>query len=153
MSTLKRNLVPFAAYLLCAFFVLKDPYRLAESEFSSGRVTGRLLELDAFGFFFFVGAALLALLLPRIASVVAVSACLLCLPLRLYFIAPGLYRQFFRGEWSGPARAYFVADKWAIQTMVGVALAMSAALYHRHFQRSKLDASDRKNSSPNASGL
>jgi hypothetical protein len=69
MNLLKRSLLPrlwpFAAYLLCTYLLLRDPYNLAGSEFSGGWLTGRLREANAFGFFLFVGTAMLARIPPR----------------------------------------------------------------------------------------
>jgi len=133
MNLLKRllpRLLLFVAYLLCAYWVLGDPYDLAGSEFTGGWLTGRLLSLNFAGFFLFAGAALLVLVFPRISAVTAIVACFLCLPLYLYFVFPRMFRLIFRGEWSVPLLPpYFVADKWAIESIVTLVLAASLSVY------------------------
>ena len=118
---LKQNLLQAAGCLLCAYLTARDPYGLSGSEFSGGSLTGRLLDSSFVGFFLFVAALLLAFAFPRIAAVTALAASLLCLPLYLYFVAPGLFRWIFKGsEWSVPLQSYFVGNRWALENILAL---------------------------------
>jgi hypothetical protein len=55
----------------------------------------------------------------------ALAGCLLCLPLYLYFTAPGPFRWVFHGQYSVPAPANFVWNSW---TVAGI-LSLCAATY------------------------
>jgi hypothetical protein len=125
----KQKLLQAACYLLCVVLTLRDPYGLSGSEFSGGRVTGRLLDLNFFGFLFLVLALLLTFALPRTAAAVALAASVFCLPLYVYFVAPGPFRRIFKGEWSVPLQSYFVADRWAIESLLALLLATSVSIY------------------------
>ena len=83
------------------------------TEFIGGWLTGPLLNLYDVGTFLFVPALLLAFFFRRIAAAFALTASLLCLPLYLYFVAPGPFRSVFRGEYSVPLQASFVWNSWA----------------------------------------
>jgi len=77
------------------------------------------------GTLLFLGALVLTLFYLRIAAAIALAACLSCLPLYLYFAAPGPFRGVFRGEYSVPAPSNFVWNGW---TMAGI-LSIFAAAY------------------------
>jgi hypothetical protein len=126
---MKQKLLLAAACLLCAYLTFEDPYGLSSTEFSGGSVTGRLLDANFVGFFVFVLALLLAFVFPRISAAVALAASVLSLPLYLYFVAPGLFRQIFRGPWKAPLRSYFVADRWALLNMLAILLATAISVY------------------------
>ena len=108
-----------ALCLVCAMTVLRYAYSLEGTEFSGGRLTGLLLNMKANGALLFVLACAMVFFRPRIAAAVAILATLFCLPLYLYFAAPGPFRRLFRGEYSVPLRASFAWDAW---TMFGIAL-------------------------------
>jgi hypothetical protein len=75
------------------------------------------------GTLLFVVALLLTLFYRRIAAATILIACFLCLPLYLYFTAPGPFRWVFRGEYSVPLRASFVWNKWNITGIVALTIA------------------------------
>lgn len=77
------------------------------------------------GTLLFPCALLLTFFYPRIAAAIALAACLSCLPLYLYFAAPGPFRWIFRDEYSVPAPSNFVGNGW---TMTGI-LSIFAAVY------------------------
>jgi hypothetical protein len=87
---------------------------LGASEFSGGRVTGPLLTTADIGSALIIPAIVLTFFYRRIAAAVALMAALLCLPLYLYFTAPGPFRSIFKGEYSVPPQANFVWNNWAI---------------------------------------
>src|SRR4051812_29327377 len=94
--------------LVCAVVVWRYGYSLEGTEFSGGRLTGLLLNMKAIGALLFVLACAIVFFHRRIAAGIAILACLLCLPLYLYFAAPGSFRWLFRGEYSVPLRAGLV---------------------------------------------
>jgi hypothetical protein len=98
---------------------------LGPSEFSGGSITGPILDLFEAGTLLFPCALVLAFFYPRIAAAITLAACLSCLPLYLYFAAPGPFRWIFRGEYSVPAPSSFV---WNGRTMAGI-LSIFAAAY------------------------
>jgi hypothetical protein len=126
---MKQKLLLAVACLLCAYLTCRDPYGLSGTEFSGGSVTGRLLDANFVGVFVFVLALLLAFIFPRISAVVALAASVLSLPLYLYFVTPGLFRQIFRGPWKVPLRSYFVADRWALLNTLAILLATVVSVY------------------------
>lgn len=113
-----------ARFLLCAMLARGPVQTLGASEFSGGRVTGPLLDLFDGGAALFVLALILTFAYPRVAAAIALSASLLSLPLYLYFVIPGPFRQIFKGEYSVPLRANFVLDGWPIAGMPALALAV-----------------------------
>jgi hypothetical protein len=126
---LKQKVLQAAGCLLCAYLTIRDPYGLSGSEFSGGRLTGRLLDLKFVGFFLFVVALLLAFVFPRIAAVTALISSLCCLPLYFYFVVPGLFRRIFKGfEWSVPLKSYFVADRWALANILALLLVIGISV-------------------------
>jgi hypothetical protein len=79
--------------------------------------------MEETGSLLFVLALLLTFFYRRIAAATTLVACLLCLPLYLYFTAPGPFRWVFRGEYSVPLQVSFVSNKWAITGIVALAIA------------------------------
>jgi hypothetical protein len=86
-------------------------------------MTGPLLDMTEIGAILFLIALLTTLLFRRIAAATGLIAAVLCLPLFLYFIAPGPYRWLFGGEYSVPMSADFVWDTWAVTGILVVAIA------------------------------
>jgi hypothetical protein len=84
------------------------------TEFEGGAVTGRLLDLKLVGDLLLLLAMPLTFVFRRIAAATILLACLLCLPLYLYFTAPGPFRWVVGGEWSVPLLASFAWDWWSI---------------------------------------
>jgi hypothetical protein len=103
----------------CVFLNTKH---LGGSEFSGGSVTGQLLNMTAIGWFLFIFALLLTFFFPRVAAAGALLASLLCLPLCLYFVAPGPFRWVFRGEYSVPLTSNFVWANWPVAGIVAFAV-------------------------------
>lgn len=122
---LKQKLMQAAACLLCAIMVWNYGSDLEGTEFSGGRLTGPLLDLYDIGSLLFILALLLTFFLRRIAAAITILASLLCLPLYLYFTAPGLFRRVFRGPWSGPLQTNFVWNRWTIMRILTLAIAAS----------------------------
>jgi hypothetical protein len=115
----KAKLKQAAACLLCASISWRYGSSLHGTEFSGAWLTGSLLDMKDVGALLFVLALLLTFFYRRIAAAIALLACLLCLPLYLYFTAPGLFcRLFSKGEWSVPPSANFVWDNWAITGII-----------------------------------
>lgn len=113
-------------FLFCAVVALKHIDLIDGSEFAGGRITGSLFTMLNIGFFLFAAALLLTLLVPRVAAVIALVACVLILPLYLCFTAPGPFRMVFRGEYSDPLQSGFVWMKWPA---IGL-LSLSIAAYY-----------------------
>ena len=106
--------------LLClaiAWIRLDD---IGASEFIGGRVTGSLFTMADIGSFLFIPALILTFFYRQIPAGIALMAALLCLPLYLYFIAPGPFRWAFKGEYSVPLRANFVWNNWAIAGIISL---------------------------------
>jgi hypothetical protein len=119
----KIKLTQAAACLLCAVVISRYGSDLEGTEFSGGWLTGPLLDMKDVGSLLFVLALLLMFFYRRIAAATTLIACLLCLPLYLYFTAPGPFRWVFRGEYSVPLQASFVWNKWNITGIVALTIA------------------------------
>lgn len=104
---LKQKLAPAAACLICAIMARNYGVGLAGTEFSGGRVTGPLLDLYDIGLLLFVLALLLTFFLRRVAAATCIAASLLCLPLYLYFVAPGPFPRVLGGTYSVPSEIRF----------------------------------------------
>jgi hypothetical protein len=124
----KIKMMQAAACLLCATIVWRYGSSLEGTEFSGGRVTGPLLDMKDAGSVLFLLALLLTFFYRRIAATATLMACLLCLPLYLYFAAPGLFRWAFRGEYSVPLQASFFWSKWNVMGIVALAIAACAGI-------------------------
>ena len=124
MRLRNQKLWQAASCLLCVVVAQRNSLGLEGTEFSGGHVTGPLLDLLDIGSLLFVLALFLTFVYPRVAAAIAAVATLLCLPLYLYFTAPGPFRWVFKGEYSVPLQqANFVWDKWAILGMLTLAVA------------------------------
>ena len=119
----KTKITQSAVCLLCAVIVWRYGSDLEGTEFSGGWLTGPLLDMEETGSLLFVLALLLTFFYRRIAAATTLIACLLCLPLYLYFTAPGPFRRVFRGEYSVPLQASFVWNKWNITGIVALTIA------------------------------
>ena len=96
--------------------------QLWAAEFSGGTVTGRLLSLHSFSLLLFLLSAFVTFFLPRIAAAMGLCAVAASLPLYLFFLAPGLFRAVFGGEWSVPPIGLFAWN-------AGAAAALAASLF------------------------
>jgi hypothetical protein len=111
--------------MLCVVLVFRKLDYLGPSEFSGGSVTGPLFRLADAGSILFALGLLLAFVFRRVAASLSLVASLLCLPLYLYLMFPGVSRKIFHGEYSIPLESNVIWDKWLI---VGL-LALATAIY------------------------
>jgi hypothetical protein len=126
--------------LLClavAWIRLDD---IGASEFIGGRVTGPLFTTSDCESFLFLPALILTFFHRRIAAGIALMASLLCLPLYLYFIAPGLFRCIFKGEYSVLLRANFVWNNWAIAGIASLIVSIVVCLRSFSAFKRKIEA-------------
>jgi hypothetical protein len=91
-----------AGSLLCAAIAWRFVLDLEGTEFSGGRITGPVLQLQTVGTLLFLLAATFTFPFRRTASVIALLACLPCLPLYLLLTAAGPFRWVVGGEWKVP---------------------------------------------------
>jgi len=91
-----------AAFFACVVVLWIRLDDFCASEFSAGRLTGKLFTMADLGSLLFLVALLLTIFFPRVAAAIALAATLLCLPFYLYILMPGPYRQIFKGEYSVP---------------------------------------------------
>jgi hypothetical protein len=107
------------------------------SEFSGGRLTATLTRMAEIGSVLFLMALLLTFLHRRFAATIALAATLLCLPLYLYVLMPGLYRWILKGEYSVPFTRTFHWDNWAV---IGIfSLLLVAIVSFRAYSRVQAD--------------
>src|ERR1700674_5277675 len=119
----KQELWQAGSCLVCivvAWIHLDD---LGNSEFGGGWLSP-FFAMANNGSDLFIPAIALTFFYRRIAAVIALIASLLCLPLNLYFIAPGPFRWAFKGEYSVPLRANFVWNNWAIAGIASLLVAI-----------------------------
>lgn len=109
--------------------------------FSAGRVrifwgwlTGPILNLSDCGGYLFLLSALLAFFLLRVSSTMTLTAALLCMPLYLYFIAPGIFRKLFPGEYSIPITSAFT---WSFPALAGLGSLAVAGFISVYFFKKK----------------
>ena len=139
---LRYKLPQIAVCVLCAVIVWKHLSIVAPlegTEFGGGRLTSALLTGYDVGGVLFMCSIILALFFRRVAAVTTVLASLFCLPLYLYFVAPGLFRFMS----TGPLRAIFGVQTsvvrqpnfvWHTWTAIGIlALALGASVGVRNF--------------------
>jgi hypothetical protein len=104
---------------LCIAFVFRSLNGLDGSEFKAGKVTGPLLNAIEIGILLFLLAFCLTFFYRRAAAASGMTAAFLCLPLYLYFVAPGPFRWMFPGEYSVPVACNFV---WSSGPVIGIAI-------------------------------
>ena len=90
------------------------------SEFSGGWVTGRLLNIAEVGTLALALAMILANWFRKASAAIALVASLCCLPLLLYFIAPGPFRSMFKGEYSVPLQTAFVWNLRPVAAIISI---------------------------------
>ena len=134
----KQNLWQAAACLACVgvLWIRLDDF--GASEFSGGRITGKLFTMADLGSLLFLVALLLTFLFPRVAATIALAATLLCLPFYLYILVPGLYRQMFKGEYSDPLQRPFVWNNWAVVGVLSLVIAAFLSLQRLSNGRARL---------------
>jgi len=122
---LKDKLSLAVMCLMCVMLTWRFGSGLEGTEFSGGHVTGPLLDMYDLGIILFALGCMLTFFCTRIAGVITLSACLFCLPLFLYFTAPGPFRWIMRGKYSVPETANFV---WSTLGIVGLSSLMITGL-------------------------
>lgn len=123
-----QKLLQIASFLLCVILAWKSQIAVEGTEFSGGWLTGSILSLSGLGSLLCLAAILLTFRTPRTGAVTGLIASILCLPLHLYFVAPGPYRWIFRGEYSVPLQANFAYDQWAILGILSILVAVFACV-------------------------
>jgi hypothetical protein len=116
------------ACLACIIVTWPRIVALGGSEFSGGSVTGFLFRMSHVGSWLFIAALVMAFVLPRIAAIASLAGCVLGAPLHLYFLAPGLFRRVFGGEWKTSFPETYQWDFWAIVGMLTLTAAASICL-------------------------
>jgi len=125
----RRNLTQAAACLICAIPAWRYSFVLEGTEFWGSRATGWLVSSEDAGAYLLVLGLVLTFRYRRIAAVVTVVACALCLPLYLCEVAPGpFYRWVFPGKYMGFFPADYVWAAWAAAGIVSVAIALYVCL-------------------------
>jgi hypothetical protein len=66
---------------------------------------------------------------PRLSASIALLAGMSCLPLLLYFLAPGPFRMVLKGEWSVPLQPNFVWARWTVLPVMTITSTMMFALF------------------------
>ena len=124
----KQKVWPAAAFFACVvvLWICLDDF--GASEFSGGRLTGKLFTMADLGSLLFLVALLLTIFFPRVAAVIALAATLLCLPFYLYILMPGPYRQIFKGEYSVSLQRPFVWNNWAVVGVLSLVIAAFLSL-------------------------
>jgi hypothetical protein len=119
----KNELWQAGSVLLCVILAWWNLDSFGASEFDGGRITCPLFSMFDNGSLLLALACLVTFFYPRIAAVIALAASLLCLPLYLYFVAPGPFRSVFKGEYSVPLHTYFEWNNWAIAGILSLVCA------------------------------
>src|SRR5690242_20675647 len=117
MKHIGHKLLLSASCLACATMSFKFDY-LEGTEFAGGHITSHLLDAYDIGSLLFLLALIFAFIKLRNASICALLACLLCLPFYFYFLAPGIFRKIFVGEYSVALTSAFVWDQWVFIDIV-----------------------------------
>jgi hypothetical protein len=165
MEKLSRNTVwQAAAYLACTGVLWIRLDAFGASEFSGGRITGKLSTIADLGFLLFLVALLLTIFFRRVAAAIALAATMLCLPFYIYILAPGPCRQIFKSEYSIPLQRPFVWNDWAVVGVLSLVIAAFLSLQGLSNARARFvvsadhelplnDAGSRSLSSPSWNGL
>ena len=128
MTNRNEKLLQAMGTLLCAAIAWRFMWDLEGTEFSGGRITGRLLEMESLAGLLFLLALPLTFFFRRVAAAIAFLGCFLCLPLYLYFTAPGPFRSIVRGDWKVPLTTNFVWDWWSLAGFMALILTIFASL-------------------------
>jgi hypothetical protein len=116
--------------VLCLVLTCFYAWRLDDgSEFAGGRITGPILQAFECGSLLFLGAFIAALLSFRRSSfrwsavALTLLASLLCLPLYLFILLPGLAQRVLPGPFSVPAMHLISWDPLSIAGVVALFVA------------------------------
>jgi Na+(H+)/acetate symporter ActP len=139
MEKLSKNKVWQAtAFLVCAGVLWTRLIGFDASEFSGGRITGKLFTMAEVGSLLFLVALLLTIFYRRVAAAIALAATLLGLPFYLYILMPGPNRQIFKGEYSIPLQRPFVWNNWAVIGVLSLVIATFSSLHSLSSGRARL---------------
>lgn len=125
----KQELGQATSFLLCVILVGQLIDRLGNSEFGGGYVSGRIFYLADRGCVLLLLALLLTFVFWRAAAWLFLAASLLCWPLYLYVMFPGVARWMIRKlvpsvTWENALVANVIWDKWLIVGILALILAM-----------------------------
>jgi hypothetical protein len=134
----KKQVWQAAAYLACAGVLWIRLDGFGASEFSGGRITGELFTIADLGSLLFIVALLVTIYFPRVAAAIALAATVLGLPVYLYIVMPGPYRQIFKGEYSVPLQRPFVWNNWAVVGVLSLVIAAFLSLQSLSKGRARL---------------
>ena len=134
----KQKVWQAAAFFACVgvLWIRLDDF--GTSEFSGGRITGRLSTMAVLGSLLLLGALLMTISFPRVAGAIALAATLFCLPFYLCILMPGPYRQIFKGEYSVPLQRPFVWNDWAVVGVLSLVIAAFLSLHSFSEGRARL---------------
>ena len=128
MERRKQKLLQAITLLLCAAIAWQFVLDLEGTEFSGGRITDPLLHMQDVGILLFLLAASNTFRFRRIASLIALMACLLCVPMYLLFTTPGTFRWVVGGEWKTPLTSSFACDWWSVGGIAALTVAVFACV-------------------------
>ena len=126
----KQKLWQATACVVCVGVLWIHLNDFGASEFSGGRLTGKLFAMADIGCGLFLMALLSTIVFPRVAAAIALTATLLCLPFYLYILMPGPYRRIFKGEYSVSLQRPFVWDNWAVAGVLSLVIVASLSLHN-----------------------
>jgi hypothetical protein len=135
----KQKIWQATAWLVCVGVLWIHLNDFGASEFSGGRLTGKLLTMADVGCLLFLIAVLSAILFPRVAVAIALTATLLCLPFYLYVLMSGPFRRIFKGEYSVPLQRPFFWNNWAVVGVLSLVVAAFLSLHNLSKGRAGLD--------------
>ena len=132
-----KKLVLAVLVLLSLRVLWSSGWAVDGTEFSGGRVTGRLLDLCDMGMLALIPALIAVYWFPKVSASIALLAGLSCLPLLLYFMLQDRFRMVLKGEWSVPLQSNFVWARWTVLPVMTITATMIFALFVLFTHRSK----------------
>src|SRR5215831_1539104 len=100
MHNKRRNVLQSVGCLFCALAAWSSLEDFIGTEIGGGRITGPMLDAGILGALCFLIALITTFLSTRAAMASVFLGFLLCLPLYVYRLAPGLFRSIFPGEYK-----------------------------------------------------
>ena len=130
MKVKTQKLCQAASCLLCVV-MWRYGLRLDGTEFSGGWLTGPLVNLYDVGTLLLVPAFLLTFFFRQVAAAIVLIGSVSCLPLYLYFTAPGPFRHVFsKAVFSVPLQGNFVWNGWAALGILTIVLAICISVWN-----------------------